>query len=55
MALAHLLGASGLFPPLVCHMVAVGENVGALDTMPQPGLGILRGRGGPLGGCGSPR
>ena len=33
MALAHLLGASGLFPPLVCHMVAVGENVGALDTM----------------------
>ena len=31
--LAELLAASGLFPALVCHMVAVGENVGALDTM----------------------
>ncbi len=33
MTLADLLAASGLFPPLVCHMVAVGENIGALDTM----------------------
>ncbi len=31
--LAELLAASGLFPALVCHMVAVGENVGALDAM----------------------
>ena len=32
-SLAELLAASGLFPALVCHMVAVGESVGALDTM----------------------
>ena len=32
-ALAELLADSGLFPALVCHMVAVGETVGALDTM----------------------
>ena len=31
--LAELLAASGLFPALVCHMVAVGESIGALDTM----------------------
>ena len=31
--LADLLAASSLFPSLVCHMVAVGENIGALDTM----------------------
>ncbi len=31
--LSELLAASGLFPALVCHMVAVGEGVGALDTM----------------------
>ena len=31
--LAELLAGSGLFPALVCHMVAVGENVGALDAM----------------------
>ncbi len=31
--LAELLAASGLFPALFCHMVAVGENVGALDAM----------------------
>lgn len=30
---AELLSASGLFPAMVCHMVAVGESVGALDTM----------------------
>ena len=33
MTLADLLAASRLFPPLVCHMVAVGESIGALDTM----------------------
>ena len=33
MTLAELLASSGLFPALVCHMVAVGESVGALDTM----------------------
>lgn len=33
MPLAELLAASGLFPALVCHMVAVGESIGALDTM----------------------
>ncbi len=31
--LSELLASSGLFPALVCHMVAVGEGVGALDTM----------------------
>ncbi len=31
--LAELLSASGLFPAMLCHMVAVGESVGALDTM----------------------
>ena len=31
--LAELLTASGLFPAMVCHMVAVGESVGALDAM----------------------
>ncbi|MDE0342911.1 MAG: type II secretion system F family protein [Deltaproteobacteria bacterium] len=30
---AELLSAGGLFPAMVCHMVAVGESVGALDTM----------------------
>ncbi len=33
MTLAELLATSGVFPPLVCHMVAVGEGIGALDTM----------------------
>ena len=33
MTLADLLAASGLFPPLVWHMVAVGESIGALGTM----------------------
>lgn len=33
MTLSELLAATGLFPALVCHMVAVGESVGALDTM----------------------
>lgn len=33
MPLAEILAASGLFPALVCHMVAVGESIGALDTM----------------------
>ena len=33
MTLAELLATSGVFPPMVCHMVAVGEGIGALDTM----------------------
>ncbi len=33
MTLSELLAATGLFPALVCHMVAVGEGIGALDTM----------------------
>ena len=33
MTLSELLAATGLFPALVCHMVAVGESIGALDTM----------------------
>ncbi len=33
MTLSELLAASGLFPAMVCHMVAVGEGIGALDTM----------------------
>ncbi len=31
--LSELLAATGLFPALVCHMVAVGESVGTLDAM----------------------
>lgn len=33
LTLSELLAATGLFPALVCHMVAVGESIGALDTM----------------------
>lgn len=31
--LAEELQASGVFPPMVCQMIAVGERTGALDTM----------------------
>lgn len=31
--LAHPLAASCVFPPLVCQLIAVGENTGALDRM----------------------
>ena len=30
---AEPLAASKVFPPMVCQMVAIGENTGALDTM----------------------
>jgi type IV pilus assembly protein PilC len=30
---AEPLMESKVFPPMVCHMVAIGENTGALDTM----------------------
>jgi type IV pilus assembly protein PilC len=33
--IAGPLGESGVFPPLVCQMVAVGEATGALDAMLQ--------------------
>jgi len=31
--LAHPLASSRVFPPLVCQLIAVGENTGALDRM----------------------
>jgi len=31
--LAEPLEKSGVFPPMVCQMVAIGENTGALDSM----------------------
>ena len=31
--MADPLGESGVFPPMVVQMVAVGESTGALDTM----------------------
>lgn len=31
--IASPLGRSGIFPPMVTHMIAVGEETGALDTM----------------------
>ena len=30
---AEPLTESNVFPPMVCHMVAIGENTGALDSM----------------------
>jgi type IV pilus assembly protein PilC len=30
---AEPLEKSGVFPPMVCQMVAIGENTGALDSM----------------------
>jgi type IV pilus assembly protein PilC len=30
---AEPLAESGVFPPMVCQMVSVGENTGALDSM----------------------
>jgi type IV pilus assembly protein PilC len=31
--MADPLQASGVFPPMVCQMIAVGESTGALDAM----------------------
>jgi type IV pilus assembly protein PilC len=31
--MADQLGVSGVFPPMVCQMIAVGEATGAMDTM----------------------
>ncbi len=31
--MASPLTESGVFPPMVCSMIAVGESTGALDTM----------------------
>ena len=31
--IAEPLAASGVFPPMVCQMIAVGEQAGAIDTM----------------------
>ena len=31
--MADPLAASGVFPPMVCQMIAVGESTGALDAM----------------------
>ncbi len=31
--MADLLSESGVFPPMVCQMIAVGESTGALDAM----------------------
>ncbi len=31
--MADPLAASGVFPPMVCQMIAVGEATGALDNM----------------------
>jgi type IV pilus assembly protein PilC len=32
-SLADPLGRTGQFPPMVCQMIAVGEQTGAMDTM----------------------
>ena len=31
--MADPLAETGVFPPMVCSMIAVGESTGALDTM----------------------
>ncbi len=31
--MADPLSESGVFPPMVCQMIAVGESTGALDSM----------------------
>jgi type IV pilus assembly protein PilC len=41
--LADPLGASGIFEPMVCQMIAVGERTGALDTMLERAAGFCQG------------